>query len=337
VKFFNRLELLLCLCCPIIAWAQITVQWTDFPTNPGTVINRQFNSLSSIPLNPGPAGPNQTWDFTNISVSNSEEQTWVDPATTPHYALYPDANRCYTVGYATFGYFGLTPSSYSWYGYDATVFQDVTSYWTLPCSHGDTWTSTWWYSPSTQMTVENSLECEVDGWGTLTDEMGSLPCLRLKIHWTSTMTLQGNPTVMTTWRYEWIVPGYGVVVTMESTIDEPDPNFTEGFFRRMVSISSGVHMLPAEPSLPNQVTLSPAFPNPFNPSTQISFSLPKPGIVSLVVFDQLGRQVAQLASGRFAVGQYQAAFDGSLLASGPYLANLSVDGTVYVQKLVLMK
>jgi hypothetical protein len=336
MKTIIRLALFLCLCCPFITWAQITIQSNAFPTNPGTVINRQFNVLSPIPLNPGPGGPDQIWDFTNISVGTNEEQTWVDPATTPHFSLYPDANRCYTVGYATYGYFSVTPSAYSWYGYDATVFQDVTPYWVLPCTYGDSWTTTWWYT-SGPTTTEQNLDCAVDGWGTLVDEMGSLPCLRLKIHWTSTLTFMGNPTVMTTWRYEWVVPSLGVVVTMESEIDEPDPNFTEGFFRRMVSISNGVHMLPQGAPLPNQVTLAPAFPNPFNPTTQISFSLPKPGNVSLSVFDLIGCQVAQLAYGRFAAGEYQSTFDGSLLSSGLYFVNLTVDGAVYTQKLVLMK
>jgi hypothetical protein len=334
-----RLALLLCLCCPILAWAQITFEWTDLPVNPGTVADYQFNTfLSPIALSPGSAGPDQTWDFTNISVSNSEQQTWVDPATTPHYSLYPpEANRCYTIGNTTYGYWGITPSGWSWYGYDAIVYQDVTPLLALPCDYGNYWTTSWWYTPYAQATSEVSIESEVDGWGTLTDAMGSLPCLRIKRHWTQTLTSQGDRTVSTTWRYEWVVQEHGIVATMESMPDDPDSNFTQGIFRRMVSISTGVRPLPAESSLPNQVALSPAYPNPFNPTTQLSFSLVKSGNISLAVVDLQGRQVAELARGWFAGGRYQATFDGATLATGLYLARLNVEGAVYVQKLVLMK
>jgi hypothetical protein len=337
MKTVIRITLLLCVCCPIMARAQITFQWTDLPINAGTVID-YVNSdvLSPISLDPGSAG-HQNWDFTNISVSESFQHRWLDPTTTPHIGLYPTANRCFTSDDVHYGYYCLTSAGLWWCGQDTTVYQDGEPVYTFPCTYGDTWTTSWWTSPYPQVTVENEIDYEVDGWGTITDQLGTFNCLRIKRHLTITMTTPWMTTVMTYWGYDWFVPGYGDLVMMESNIDEPDPYFTQGYFRRIVGINTGVRPFPDQTALPNQVTLSPAYPNPFNPSTQINFSLPKPGDVSLVIFDQLGRQVAQLAEGRFTAGQYQATFEGSRLASGLYLATLRVDGAAYTQKLVLMK
>ncbi len=64
------------------------------------------------------------------------------------------------------------------------------------------------------------------------------------------------------------------------------------------------------------------YPNPFNPSTQIRFTLKESGKVSLKVYDVLGKEVANLADGYYEAGKHTAAFDGSSaiggLASGIY-------------------
>jgi phosphatidylserine/phosphatidylglycerophosphate/cardiolipin synthase-like enzyme len=90
--------------------------------------------------------------------------------------------------------------------------------------------------------------------------------------------------------------------------------------------------------LPRNAELSSAWPNPFNPTTQMSFLLPQAAEVSLKVFDLLGRDVATLASGTFAAGNHTAQFHGGELASGVYLAALVVDGEqVSVNKMLLVK
>jgi cytochrome c peroxidase len=78
-------------------------------------------------------------------------------------------------------------------------------------------------------------------------------------------------------------------------------------------------------------------PNPFNPRTQVSFSLPEGGDVRLVVYDIAGREVAVLADGNMDAGRHAIAFDGSGLASGVYFARLETAGAVEQRKMVLMK
>jgi len=93
---------------------------------------------------------------------------------------------------------------------------------------------------------------------------------------------------------------------------------------------------PREP-LPLSFALHAAYPNPFNPSTELRFDLAQGGVASLKVFDALGREVATLVDDHFAAGTHTARFDGANLASGVYFARLNSGANTAVQKIVLMK
>ena len=90
-------------------------------------------------------------------------------------------------------------------------------------------------------------------------------------------------------------------------------------------------------ALPNTASLNQNFPNPFNPSTQISFNMPASGLAKLTVFDILGRQVVSLIDGQINAGQHKISFDGSTYPSGAYFYELEVDGYREVKKMLLMK
>jgi flagellar hook assembly protein FlgD len=78
-------------------------------------------------------------------------------------------------------------------------------------------------------------------------------------------------------------------------------------------------------------------PNPFNPSTAISFKLQAASKVSLKIYDTAGRLVTTLVDGWREAGTHEVTFDGSKLASGIYLAKLTAGDFSQVQKLVLTK
>jgi hypothetical protein len=88
---------------------------------------------------------------------------------------------------------------------------------------------------------------------------------------------------------------------------------------------------------PNTFTLKGASPNPFNPTTNISFTLPEVSDVTLRVFDVSGRQVAQILHGVLQAGSHQVTFDGSNLASGIYLYTLNAGSHKASGKMVLLK
>jgi len=88
---------------------------------------------------------------------------------------------------------------------------------------------------------------------------------------------------------------------------------------------------------PFGIELLPAFPNPFNPSTVVRWTLDAPRATRLTVHDLLGREVAVLAEGVMPAGSHQAVFDGTNLASGIYLVRLQAGGTTRTMTLTLMK
>ncbi|MCB2200196.1 T9SS type A sorting domain-containing protein [bacterium] len=91
------------------------------------------------------------------------------------------------------------------------------------------------------------------------------------------------------------------------------------------------------PEQPTAIRLAPAWPNPFNASTRFSYLLPENQQMALRVYDLLGRQVATLAEGHRAAGNYQASWDASGLASGTYLVVLEANGTRQAQRVTLVR
>ncbi len=79
------------------------------------------------------------------------------------------------------------------------------------------------------------------------------------------------------------------------------------------------------------------YPNPFNPSTNISYNLPTSGHVTLKVYDVLGREVKTLVNEDQALGTYSVRFDASRLASGVYLYRLTAPGIMVTKKMVVTK
>jgi Ice-binding-like/Secretion system C-terminal sorting domain len=94
-------------------------------------------------------------------------------------------------------------------------------------------------------------------------------------------------------------------------------------------------------NIPNGFTLSQNYPNPFNPSTKIQYTVGNAGLVSLKVYDVLGREVATLVNGRQEAGSYTVLFGinkgTSGLASGVYFYCLKAESFVSTKKLILMK
>jgi hypothetical protein len=89
-------------------------------------------------------------------------------------------------------------------------------------------------------------------------------------------------------------------------------------------------------SFPGEIAIN-AFPNPFNPTTDISFSLPDAAMVNLNVFDLHGRLVKSLVDGWRSSGNHVVTFDAAYLTSGVYLYTLITASTERSGKLLLIK
>ncbi len=79
------------------------------------------------------------------------------------------------------------------------------------------------------------------------------------------------------------------------------------------------------------------YPNPFNQSAVIQYSLRSESTVNLSAYDLLGREITRLVDGLRPAGMHKAIFDGSGLSSGTYFARLTVGNLSQTQKLLLLK
>jgi Secretion system C-terminal sorting domain len=97
-----------------------------------------------------------------------------------------------------------------------------------------------------------------------------------------------------------------------------------------------------EPPIIDKVKLHGNYPNPFNPVTNISFSLPKEQRIELAIYNLKGQKVTQLANGRFSSGEHKVTWDGKdnhdkKVASGLYFYKLKTDDNELTKKMLLLK
>lgn len=91
------------------------------------------------------------------------------------------------------------------------------------------------------------------------------------------------------------------------------------------------------PGIPVVYDLAQNFPNPFNPSTSIQFSIPEAGMVSLKIFNMLGEEVATLLNEYKSAGNYNVNFNAANLTSGVYVYKINAGNFSMSKKMMLMK
>ena len=97
------------------------------------------------------------------------------------------------------------------------------------------------------------------------------------------------------------------------------------------------NIVEVEVTQPIEYSLSQNYPNPFNPSTTIAYSIPKDGLVTLKVYDVLGKEVVTLINELQTAGKKNITFDASKLSSGVYYYQLISGEFTSTKKLILMK
>lgn len=108
-------------------------------------------------------------------------------------------------------------------------------------------------------------------------------------------------------------------------------------FMPVKGMATGLGVNPARSAAPLAYSLENNFPNPFNNSTRLAFSLPEAGLVSLKVYDVRGRNIATLAEGWHGAGRYEVAFNAADLVSGIYVYRLKTENFTASGKMVLLK
>ena len=104
-----------------------------------------------------------------------------------------------------------------------------------------------------------------------------------------------------------------------------------------VSLDSGTVLSNESDLLPSTFNISNAYPNPFNPSTNINVDIPNSGLLNINVYNLNGQLVSSLINENVYAGSYSFTWDASALTSGLYFVSVSYDGKIYNQKVTLIK
>lgn len=168
----------------------------------------------------------------------------------------------------------------------------------------------------------------VDGFGTLRLPGGeSRPCLRLRWY-------EQPPNFhYKSFRY---VTENGMILVVETRNDQPDEGMVD-YDDHIILFRDSPLTTVSEPTNLLQFSLSQNYPNPFNPSTIFEFQIPSAGLVTLKIFDLLGREAATILQGELQAGLHRVEWQANGLPSGIYFYRLATGGWSNTKKLVLIK
>ena len=89
--------------------------------------------------------------------------------------------------------------------------------------------------------------------------------------------------------------------------------------------------------LPDDFSLERAYPNPFNPTTTLNFTLPIEVELSITIYNLQGREVISLIDGNMDAGYHSVVWNADVHASGVYFVKVVVGEYISTQKLMLIK
>lgn len=148
----------------------------------------------------------------------------------------------------------------------------------------------------------------------------------------------GDTSEFTLWnrairQESWMIPNDSMQISGWPASVEIDPY--NKILKRVTYSVLGTDEKPN--SIPKEFAISSVYPNPFNPTTTISFSLPKSTITGLRVFTITGREVSFENLGQLTAGNHQFSWDGSRFASGIYLFRIETPLDNRITKAILLK
>mgnify|MGYP002883952957 CR=1 FL=1 len=104
-----------------------------------------------------------------------------------------------------------------------------------------------------------------------------------------------------------------------------------------IPVTLGSYDMNFSNGLPASTALNSIYPNPFNPSTTVSYSIDTDSFVSISVFDASGREIAELVNGDQIAGYHDVVWNASSSASGVYFLKMVSGNDVFTNKLMLVK
>jgi hypothetical protein len=351
--------------------AQISVTADDLLALKGqTHTSKSDTSDTGITATVLGSGANVTADYSALAFDGEEfTGSFLEPSATQYGQLFPGANMAVgssgmmdSSSFAAFSFLKIEQSQMVFLGnvvaIDTFLFVDSTSVDTvaLPLAFGDTWNETevermdfgGFFSEDSSVT-----SYQIDGWGMLKLPAGDFEALRMRSLTTEySVTSSGGFSQRDTSYYvgyQWMSKNAFIALTIDAEYNDGSGNTADS----QTLVGASIEMLLSgfnpvsvnehqNTAIPSTIELSQNFPNPFNPSTSISYSVGEPGAVELAVFDINGRLVRTLIREHMQVGAYTEKWDGRddngvQVASGNYIYRLKLNDEVRSKMMIFMK
>lgn len=359
VQFLALIGAILALAVP--SAGQITITASDA----GAILalgktSWTYQDTLTTSLNIGSPGAS-SWDFRSLHVNAAATLTSVAPGSTPYSADFPGATHAFQTAQSLSGfvltvyqYFTLTTNLLNpgTKGGVSTQFGDVVysltnspaaTVYALPSTYGTSWTTA--YSETELITLGGfpfvgptvtayTESLSVDAYGPMTVPGGAVyQALRIRFR-------EHSPGLSIGYIF---IAKEGAIITIKAADTLSLPSGT-------IQIAGASWISPTAVGVadvhtaPTQFDLSQNFPNPFNPSTVITYSIPGGGTVAsdahhvrLAVYDLLGREVTVLVNEAKAPGVYTVKFDARGMSSGVYLYRLESGTFVQTRSMLLVR
>jgi hypothetical protein len=202
--------------------------------------------------------------------------------------------------------------------------------------------------------LADAISAQVSYWRWYTNDAGNSPD---EDYWVVEVTNDGSDwitlenTNQSSAAWQQMSFDLGAMMQLTSTVqlrfiasDENDGSLVEAAVDDfLLDASFGTALAVEDAALaPAVLNLGENYPNPFNPATRITFSLPRSGEVDLAVFDLAGRRVATLVRGTVEAGRHEVMWRGrddrgGAVASGVYFSRLVAGGELLTRKMMLLK
>jgi len=345
------------------AFAQISINSSDIANYLaiGNTVDIHTDTITTT-IDIGTPGGGNNWNFSGLQISPliqiSNES--VDPATSPYSGDFPGADICirsngvaYGISSEIYSYLTLDGSALSSMGNGSTSsalpgFVNIITFdpdmisASLPQTFNTFWTESYTQTivsklngtPVSSIMQNVMRDVFVDAYGSMTLPGGvTLEALRMEDVW----TIVTEDAPVTSHSFTFVTKsGAEVNIPVEETSGNSGVVnvLTDGQISWNVGLSSDVEQIS---TLPEDFALSQNFPNPFNPTTLIEYSIPEASFVELKVYDVLGTEVATLVNEEQSAGIYRADFSGSDLASGLYIAKITAGNYTNTIKMSLLK
>jgi len=302
-----------------------------------------YQSYSSDFVNPGPQGPNKTWDFSTLSVYETGEFYAIDPTGTPFADIFTDANIAYNYnGTSTYNYgeinqaeasnlgtgFDETPPMVIYYNNSAKLME-------YPFAYSDEFSDN--YGGSYEMEgmyvkQDGTLTKTADAWGTITTPAGTYEnVLRLKTvreeidsFWMDELFLWR--TVTTFKDYEWYTsnsrsPVFAITITSSAVLTDTISYFSTG----MTNIDNFCQQ-------PGNLKV---YPNPASKSLNLNYVSLSPGSLTILLIDISGKEIAWWDFEKLSKGIENFSLDISGIQAGLYIIRMSNKNETVSRKVII--